>query len=310
MDRWLVNVPVATVWTSYNSARDIDMDAVSNPAHIESWLEGLNYQTRLDLFEQNLVQTQVLFGQEVLLIEEKDNWAQIIIPDQPTSKDERGYPGWVPKSQLVCCAEEWRFQKRPIAVVTSPKANLFTESLQFLMELSFQTTLPFLNDHAGKVYVKTPMGTGVLELEDIVLFESSSAIPKRNGCDIVSTGVQFLYLPYLWAGMSSYGFDCSGFCHIVYKANGYLIPRDAGDQANSGFEVNLSEIKPGDLMFFAHEEGKGRVHHVGIYYGNGRMLHAPKTGMTIEIIPLAGTVYERELCAVRRYWVESEGGNY
>jgi cell wall-associated NlpC family hydrolase len=67
---------------------------------------------------------------------------------------------------------------------------------------------------------------------------------------------------------------------------------------------------PGDLIFFAHDEGKGRVHHVGIYYGDGRMLHAPKTGMTIEIIPLAGTVYEREICSVRRYWVESEGGNY
>ncbi|MGZ4160675.1 MAG: C40 family peptidase, partial [Neobacillus sp.] len=251
MDRWLVNVPVATVWTSYNSARDIDMDAVSNPAHIESWLAGLNYQTRLDLFEQNLVQTQVLFGQEVLLIEEKDNWAQIIIPDQPTSKDERGYPGWVPKSQLVCCAEEWRFQKRPIAVVTSPKANLFTESLQFLMELSFQTNLPFLNEHDGKVYVKTPTGTGVLDLVDVVVFNSTGEILRGNGINLVSTGEQFLHLPYLWGGVSSYGFDCSGFCYTVYKANGYLIPRDARDQADSGFEVNLSDIMPGDLIFFA-----------------------------------------------------------
>ncbi|MDQ0199736.1 C40 family peptidase [Neobacillus ginsengisoli] len=307
MDRWLVNVPVATVWTSYDSAREIDMEAVSNPAHIESWLEGLTYQTRLGLFAQNLIQTQVLFGQEVWIIEEKADWLHIIIPNQPTSKDERGYPGWVPKSQLVKCEDNWSFLKCPVAVVTSPKANLFSETNQFLMELSFQTTLPFLNDHDGKVYVKTPIGTGMLELEDVVVLESESANPKGNGCDIVSTGVQFLYLPYLWGGLSSYGFDCSGFCYMMCKANGYLIPRDARDQALAGVAVNLTEIKPGDLLFFAHEEGKGRVHHVGIYYGNGRMLHAPKTGMTIEIIPLRGTVYEREFCAVRRYWVETEG---
>lgn len=295
-----------TVWTSYDSAREIDMEAVSNPVQIESWLEGLTYITRLDLFEQNLIQTQVLYGHEVMIIGVKKDWAKIIIPEQSTSKDERGYPGWVPMCQLVECSKSWRFPDCPIVVVTSPKANLSTEANQFLMELSFQTTLPFLNEHDGMVFVKTPVGTAVLDLEDVVVFDSSTSISKGNGCDIVSTGEQFLYLPYLWGGVSSYGYDCSGFSYTIFKANGYVIPRDARDQANFGAKINLSEIKPGDLLFFAHEEGKGRIHHVGIYYGNGRMLHAPRTGMTIEIISLKGTVYEHELCVARRYWVETE----
>ncbi|MCY8381552.1 NlpC/P60 family protein, partial [Bacillus haynesii] len=46
----------------------------------------------------------------------------------------------------------------------------------------------------------------------------------------------------------------------------------------------------------------GRVHHVGIYCGNGQMLHSPKTGKSIEVIPLKGTIYEKELCAIRRYF--------
>jgi cell wall-associated NlpC family hydrolase len=90
------------------------------------------------------------------------------------------------------------------------------------------------------------------------------------------------------------------------KANGFIIPRDAHDQANAGVEIKLEEIRPGDLLFFAYEGGKGRIHHVGIYYGDGKLLHSPNTGKTVEIIPLAGTIYERELCAARRYWVESE----
>jgi cell wall-associated NlpC family hydrolase len=64
---------------------------------------------------------------------------------------------------------------------------------------------------------------------------------------------------------------------------------------------------PGDLLFFAYEEGKGNLHHVGIYDGNNKMLHAPQTGSGVEVIPLKGTVYEKELFAVRRYWKTSEG---
>jgi cell wall-associated NlpC family hydrolase len=56
------------------------------------------------------------------------------------------------------------------------------------------------------------------------------------------------------------------------------------------------------LLFFAHEKGEGSIHHVGIYYGKGKMLHSPKTGKTVELIELKGTLYEEELCAARRYY--------
>lgn len=303
LDKWLVNVPVATVWTSFDSAREIDWDAVTNPVNMDAWLHGLTYETRLGLCEDNLVQTQVLFGQEVLLMEEKENWAHIIIPSQPSSKNESGYPGWVPKSQLVRSEAEWNLHDGPVVVVTSPKAILSGENI---LELSFQTTLPLINEEDSKVFVQTPKGIGELSWENIVVFETMAARYKGMGSDIVSAGEQFLGLPYLWGGMSSYGYDCSGFSYSMCKANGYIIPRDAHDQANAGKTVPLSEIKPGDLLFFAHEEGKGSIHHVGIYYGNGKLLHSPNTGKAVEIILLAGTIYERELCAARRYWYETE----
>lgn len=302
MDKRLVNVPVATVWTSYNSAREFDWPAISNQADIDGWLESLTFEARLGLCEQNLVQTQLLFGEEVIVIEEKENWVQVIIPDQPTSKNKNGYPGWVPTSQLVKCPLDWNINEGPVVIVKKPKTFL----IELNIELSYQTILPLIKEGKGKVLIKTPNGTGLLNSDDVTIFESLANRFKGNGKDIVADGEKFLNLPYLWGGMSSYGYDCSGFSYSMCKANGYIIPRDAHDQAHAGVEISMEEIQPGDLLFFAYEEGKGRIHHVGIYFGDGKLLHSPNTGKTVEIIPLAGTIYERELCAARRYWVESE----
>ncbi len=89
----------------------------------------------------------------------------------------------------------------------------------------------------------------------------------------------------------------------MYKAHGFFLPRDAGDQARNGQEVNTEDTTQweiGDLLFFANV-GSNKVRHVGIYYGNGQMIHSPSTGQCVEIIELTGTKYEDELCAVRRY---------
>lgn len=303
MNKWLVNVPVATVWTSFDSAREIDWDAITNPVDLKAWLKSLTYETRLGLYVHNLVQTQVLYGQEVFLLEEKEEWAHILVPDQASSKNELGYPGWVPKAQIVKSLDDWELQKGPVVVVTRPKAILSTDTD---LELSFQTMLPLLREENERVIVQTPNGTGALGWENVVVFESIAERFKGTGSDIVAAGELFLGLPYLWGGMSSYGYDCSGFSYSMCKANGYVIPRDAHDQANGGKMVELSAIKPGDLLFFAYEEGKGNIHHVGIYYGDEKLLHSPNTGKTIEIIPLSGTIYEKELCAARRYWLDME----
>lgn len=302
---WLVNVPVATLWTSYDSAREIDQDAISSSVDLSSWLEKLTYEPRLQLCDNNLVQSQVLFGQEVLIIDEFDGWAQVVVPDQPSGKDERGYPGWIPKSQLIQ-QSDWYIKHGPVVVVTSKTAMLFSEHDEQIMQLSYQTMLPAIEHIGDRIRVKTPTGIGNLKTEDVVLYPSEKKLPKRNGAAIVAAGEQFLGLPYLWGGMSSYGYDCSGFSYNMCRANGYIIPRDAHEQAAEGMNIDLSEIQPGDLLFFAYEEGKGSIHHVGIYYGDGKLLHSPNTGKNIEIISLEGTIYEKELCAARRYWMNTE----
>ena len=297
---YYVCVAVATVWTSYDSSREIDDNATSFPVKLDKWLEQLTYTRRLELCEKNLVQTQLLLGEEVYVTERKGKWAKIVIPSQFSSKDERGYPGWVPSHQLISQAEYSPLNK-PTAVVTAAIATL--QLAEEALQISYQTQLPLLKEDKEWLEVQTPVGSGKIKRQDAVVIEDRNRkATKGTGDMIIAAGEQFLNLPYLWGGMSAWGYDCSGFAYATHKANGYLIPRDATDQARRGKEVGLDSIQPGDLLFFAHEKGEGSIHHVGIYYGNGKMLHSPKTGKTVELIELKGTLYEEELCAARRYY--------
>lgn len=297
---YYVCVAVATVWTFYDSCREIDDNATSVPVKLDKWLEQLTYTRRLELCEKNLVQTQLLLGEEVYVTERKGKWAKIVIPSQFSSKDERGYPGWVPSHQLISQAEYSPLNK-PTVVVTAAIATL--QLAEETLQISYQTQLPLLKEDKEWLEVQTPIGSGKIKRQDAVVIEDRNRkATKGTGDMIIAAGEQFLNLPYLWGGMSAWGYDCSGFAYATHKANGYLIPRDATDQARRGKEVGLDSIQPGDLLFFAYEKGKGSIHHVGICYGNGKMLHSPKTGKTVELIELKGTLYEEELCAARRYY--------
>ena len=98
---------------------------------------------------------------------------------------------------------------------------------------------------------------------------------------------QFLGLPYLWGGTSGFGFDCSGLVYSVYARYGVDLPRDAADQQHAGKPVALDELKPGDLLFFAGPGGKGPADHVAIYVGDGRVIDAPYTGASVELVPMS-----------------------
>ncbi|MFM1653574.1 NlpC/P60 family protein [Brevibacillus sp. B_LB10_24] len=300
--RMVASVPVATVWTTPASPREMDRPAIENPADLTGWLQAMSYEDRLELCEANLVQTQVLYGSLVEVIEEEAGWLKVVIPSQPSKKDERGYPGWMPKCQLLEASGFAANPDQPTAVVTSTAARLYDKEGEPGITLSFLTRLPVISQSGEWIEVTTPAGPQLLKQSDVAVFLTERDIPIGTGKQIVEAGKQFLGLPYLWGGMSSFGYDCSGFAYNMHLANGIIIPRDASDQAKQGKAVERQDLQPGDLLFFAYEEGKGAVHHVGIYAGDDQMLHSPKTGKTIELLPLSGSAYEVELCAARRYW--------
>ncbi|MFI0485971.1 NlpC/P60 family protein [Actinomadura sp. 9N215] len=89
--------------------------------------------------------------------------------------------------------------------------------------------------------------------------------------------------PYVWGAAGPNAFDCSGLTMWAYKQVGINLPHYTGSQWNAGTHVSRGQLQPGDLVFF-HSD----LHHMGIYVGGGKMLHAPHTGDVVKIAPMAG----------------------
>ena len=101
--------------------------------------------------------------------------------------------------------------------------------------------------------------------------------------DVVSIAMEYLGSPYVWAGASPSGFDCSGFVMYVYKKVGVSLPHSSRMQYGVGQPVSRGDLRPGDLVFFFSP-----ISHVGIYIGDGKMIHAAGTGKNVRIDSLWG----------------------
>jgi uncharacterized protein YgiM (DUF1202 family) len=111
---------------------------------------------------------------------------------------------------------------------------------------------------------------------------------------LVQYAKQFVGNPYVWGGTSlTKGADCSGFTLSIYKQYGVTLPHHAASQAQMGTKVEISQLQPGDLVFYAKN---GSINHVAIYIGNGQVVHAsnPKTGIKISSLN-----YRTPYCARR-----------
>ncbi|MGG1662841.1 NlpC/P60 family protein [Brevibacillus sp. NRS-1366] len=301
----IVSVSVATVWTKPESPRDIDQAALTSPVDVRSWLASLTVDEKLGFYDNNAIQTQALYGTRVEVLEEQGDWSHVLIPDQTCRKNERGYPGWIPSRQLAPWSAAFDVENgQKLAMVTAAFTRLHMSDKEPGIELAFLTKLPLVEETGDWISVSTPDGVGLLRKEDVRIVNANEPVELtgNRGEAIVETGKRFLNLHYLWGGMSSYGYDCSGFAYNMHRSLGVQIPRDASDQARAGQLIEKEDLLPGDLLFFAYEEGKGRVHHVGIYMGNGEMIHSPDSRSAIEIVKLDGYKLEKEHSISRRYW--------
>lgn len=290
-------VPVATLWTSPESPRPIDAPALGAHPDCQKWLDQMTREQTIALCTEKRIQTQALFGEKVRIEEEQQNWIKVTVPAQLTMKNNIGYPGWLPRAQLKKIGSH-SFGPKQNVIVHKSLASLTLASGR-LLQLSYATFLPLLSQTGDQLTVASPLGAATLRTKDGVLPEQQE---PSAGHAIVSDAAQFMNLPYLWGGTSGFGFDCSGLCYAVFRANGYLIPRDAADQYRQGVAIEKSAAQPGDLLFFADQAGRGCVHHVGIYAGSQQMIHSPTPGAFVSLTRLPGTYYARELCGVRRYW--------
>jgi hypothetical protein len=120
---------------------------------------------------------------------------------------------------------------------------------------------------------------------------------RRTGQQIVSFAKQFCGVPYVWAGHSPYGFDCSGFVYYIFSNSGINIPRMADEQFEIGLSVH-QELQLGDLVFFStYEPGPS---HVGIYIGEGLFIHASSGAGQVTVTPLSTAYYKARYLGARR----------
>ncbi len=113
------------------------------------------------------------------------------------------------------------------------------------------------------------------------LEEKANASASRR-TQIVNYALQFLGNPYVWGGTSlTRGADCSGFTLSVFGHFGVGLPHYSGSQAGMGKSIKSSEMRPGDLVFYANSRGK--INHVGIYIGNGQIVNAASRRSGIKI---------------------------
>ena len=114
------------------------------------------------------------------------------------------------------------------------------------------------------------------------------------GTKILETAYTKLGSPYVWGATGPNSFDCSGFTSWVYRQHGISLSRTAQSQSQGGTAVERSDLQPGDLVFFG--SSSGRITHVGIYVGDGKMVHSPQTGDVVKVSPL-----QKNYVCARRY---------
>lgn len=124
--------------------------------------------------------------------------------------------------------------------------------------------------HADRSAARVPIAPGEMHA------------PSSRAAQAVAFAYTALGLPYVWGATGPSSYDCSGLTQAAWKAAGVSLPRTTYTQINAGQRVPESQLQPGDLVFFY-----SGISHVGLYIGNGQMIHAPHPGAPVRIAPIS-----------------------
>jgi hypothetical protein len=268
--RAVVAVESTVLWSALDSPRGVDAAALATRPDLIAWAESLDNDARRDLL--NRADTHALLGEPVIVVSGQDGWSEVRLPLQPSAKNPLGYPGWLPTAHLT---DPPAPTGAPLAAVTGAHWIEGSYSDGESARLSFGTVLPSIDNGDGTVTLEHPSGRSIsVSAIDVSSLAAAPGLPLSARA--LERGRLFTGIPYLWAGLSGAGVDCSGLVHLSYRSLGVVVPRDADDQELVGSSVSLDEALPGDAFFFANDSG---VHHVAFVAGaGGSTFHAPRTG--------------------------------
>ena len=211
---------------------------------------------------------------EILQYGGEYTWPEVKTPD--------GYTGWVHKDAITPMTAEQLHQwnAAPKVVITALTSIVYAKASRHSSAVSDVVAGNRLKHLGGKglwLKVGFPDGrTGYVSKKDAMTEEFWRKRLDQSAEAILETAKSMLGFPYIWAGMSPKGMDCSGYVRAVLFMHDIIIPRDAGPQSRTGERLQgFDSLQPGDLVFFGRWDGDTpRVGHVGFYLGDGRFIHS------------------------------------
>lgn len=226
-------------------------------------------------FEAEMV-SQALLGTPVHVLEVAENaWPLIQTPDT--------YTGWVHYAAVTRMTKEeyHAWNAAPKVVVTALSGLVHREACEksaTVSDVVAGNRLKYLGKKSSWLQVSFPDGRSGWVHKSVAQTEAEWRKHLDQSAEaILASARSMLGFPYLWAGMSPKGMDCSGFVRTVLFIHDIIIPRDAGPQSRVGERItDRAALEPGDLVFFGkyREDGSPRVSHVGFYLGDNRFIHS------------------------------------
>ena len=237
-----------------------DLFTVSMP--IASLYREPSYASALD--------TQLLHGTDFEVDEINEGWAKGCSVSPIKNSTVPGYEGYVPISELTMKTGD------ATHIITALCAPVFkTANIKSGVTAMWPMTVLCIGKPAGE-FIETC--EGFVHGRHIRALSESPPEP-----DFVSIAERYIGRPYIWAGVSAVGLDCSGLVQTSLRATGRDVPRDSGDQSKIGDEIEAgAPLMRGDLIFWSG--------HVGIMQDAERLLHANAYHMAVESEPLSVAV--------------------
>lgn len=239
------------------------------------------------LLAEQLVDSELLYNDVVKILDIQGDYAKVVALQQPNGPNNLGYEGWVFITDLSDIPQTYTKAQHQI-VITVPQVTTKYGVL------SLGSYLPVIKENDQNYEVATLSGHIIISKHD-----ARDTTQPLTMSEMLQVGRQLIGTDYVWSGISSQGFDCSGLVYTLYRLMNIEIPRDTTPQTEAGQSIdNYDDAQPGDILLFTNEQGI--THHVGIYLGDDEMLHAPNIDAPVEIINIKDTVYEQELSHIRR----------